>query len=222
MLTGVAEMNSKEAEKELYRYMNKDVVVHYYESEFFEKSRKRSKEGDVFVIRLKECGLYFYGKVIKKGVKNKYVLGDKTDLIFLYKTPTKEIIVPEEMDCNDVYKPMLMSPNSGWLLGLFKTICNLPVTEKDLSVDYGFYEPLSGRNINVNEIKKCEENCLIFEYKVDGENVVCTMPFVDVDGNIIDHIPNTIIANRLYFGTTPASLYSVFLHYNPEYLDIAK
>lgn len=216
-------MIAEEAAEELDRYMGCEKV-HFYESEFFEKSRKRSKEGDVFVIRLEECGLYFYGKVIKKKVHNKYVLYNNTDLIFLYKTPTKEIVVPDEMDCNDVFKPILMSPNSGWLLGLFKTICNLPVTENDLSVDYGFKDTLSGTRIQPSEIKEYEKSCIVFEYtnEGNGEHIIHASPFVDEHGDIIDHIPNIIIDNGRYYGTTPASLYSVFLHYNPEYLDIAK
>lgn len=215
-------MRAEEAKEELDRYIGCEGV-HYYQSEFFEKSRKRSKEGDVFVIRLEECGLYFYGKVIKKKVHNKYALYNNTDLIFLYKTPTKEIVVPDEMDCNDVFKPILMSPNSGWLLGLFKTICNLPVTENDLNVDYGFEDKLMGTKISLDEIEEYKKTNTIFKY-TKGENgcEIFAIPFVNEHGDIIDHIPNIIIENGRYYGTTPVSLYSVFLHYNPEYLDIAK
>ena len=192
-------MNAKEAKEELDRYMSGEEI-HYYESEFFEKTRRRSKEGDVFVIKLKECGLYFYGKVIKKKVEHHNgFFGNHTDLMFLYKTPTKEIVIPEKMDSNDVFKAILMLRHSGWGLGLFKTICNLPVTEEDLSVDYGFENILSGKEISADEIEEHEKNGLVFEYtNDDGKHKIWAYNFVDEYGEVINHIPDIVIQNRIY------------------------
>ncbi len=71
-------------------------TIKRFNTETIKKSRRKIKNGDVFVVKLKNHKLYFYGKVIDE--KAKFNDLAEPTLIFLYKTPTTEIVVPEKMD----------------------------------------------------------------------------------------------------------------------------
>lgn len=81
-------------------------IIHRFNTEIIKKSRRKVSNGDVFVVKLKKHKLYFYGKVID--VKAKFNSLVEPTLIFLYKTPTTEIVIPEEMDENDIMTALLI------------------------------------------------------------------------------------------------------------------
>lgn len=181
-----------------------------YHIEFLEKSRKKIRNGDVFVVKIKDHDLYFYGKVIDAKAK----LGNFADAIFiyLYQTPTTEINIPENMDENDVMMIFLIS-NDGWRDGVFKTICNITVREEELNIDYGFESPNAGAIITKEEIEKYSYNHDIL-YLDDGR--VLAVAYVDAYNNIRDHIPK--ITNRYMLGFFSAISWEIseYLHNNPD------
>lgn len=181
-----------------------------YHMEFLEKSRKKIRNGDVFVVKIKDHDLYFYGKVID--VKAQYGQCAEPILIYLYKTPTTEIIIPEDMDESDIMT-ILFNNNGGWREGFFKTICNIPVREEELNIDYGFESPNDGAIITKEEIENYSYNHDIL-YLDDGR--VLAIAYVDAYNNIRDHIPK--ITNRYMLGFFSAISWEIseYLHNNPE------
>lgn len=181
-----------------------------YHIEFLEKSRKKIRNGDVFVVKIKDHDLYFYGKVIDAKAK----LGNFADAIFiyLYKTPTTEINIPENMDESDIMT-ILFNNNGGWREGFFKTICNIPVRKEELNIDYGFRSPNHGCFITKEEVEKYSYNHDIL-YLDDGR--VLAVAYVDAYNNIRDHIPK--ITNRYMLGFFSAISWKIseYVHNNPE------
>jgi hypothetical protein len=102
-------------------------------------SRKKPKEGDVFVIQPKE-GLYLYGKVIRTKIPSKNIMINGWNLIYVYRKISKNIVMPDYLVANDLLIPPQIVNNQGWLKGYFQTIGSLPVTEKDKSINYGFLD----------------------------------------------------------------------------------
>lgn len=184
-------------------------IKRYY-TEILEKSRKKVRNGDVFVVKIKDHNLYFYGKVID--VKAQYLDLAEPILIFIYKTPTTEIIIPNDMDENDIMTVMFNN-RDGWRVGCFKTICNIPVKEEERNFDYGFESTHHGGQINKDDIEKYIHNHEI-TYINDGR--VVASAYVDAYNNILDHIPKIKTQYRLGFFSLVSWEISKYLHNNPE------
>ena len=123
------------------------------------------KDGDVFVCSM-NGEVFYYGRVLEANIKfNKY-MGFKNEnchLIFIFKNKTYN---KDLEDFKPDYNSLLSGPSivtSGyWRLGYFETIGNIPLTEEEKSLDYGFYDS-----------------------KVIGEKG----SFVKANGERIDHYP---------------------------------
>lgn len=102
------------------------------------KSRKRPKEGDIFVVKHKS-GLYFYGKVIKTNIVSEWSFINGTKLIYIYKNPTKTIEMPKKLDCNQLLTAPLIVDSTGWTRGFLLNIGREEVTNEELSLNYGFF-----------------------------------------------------------------------------------
>ncbi len=113
--------------------------VHAMELIKMKPSRKKPKEGDVFIIQPKE-DLYFYGKVIRTEIPSKNIMVNGWNLIYVYKKVSKNIVMPDCLDVNELLIPPQIVNNQGWLKGYFQTIGSLPVTDEDKSINYGFFD----------------------------------------------------------------------------------
>ncbi len=102
-------------------------------------SRKKPKEGDVFVIQPKSS-LYVYGKVIRTKIPSKNIMVNGWNLIYVYKNVSDTMKMLNYLDANQLLIPPQIVNNQGWLKGYFETIGTLPVTEEDKSVKYGFLD----------------------------------------------------------------------------------
>lgn len=184
-------------------------IKRYYTEEI-EKSRKKIRNGDVFVVKIKGHDLYFYGKVIDTEADFEGVA--KPILIYLYKTPTTEITVPDDLDINDVMT-ILFNNTEGWRVGHFKNVCNIPVKEEELNLDYGFESVTYGGWVTKEDIPEYEKNH-VFDYLDDGR--IIASAFVDAHKNKRDHIPK--ITNRYLLSFFPAVSYEIskYLNNNPE------
>lgn len=99
------------------------------------------QEGDIFVLSIRE-NLYFYGRVLKTDIKvnrDSWYNGKQTIVIFQCKS--REISLDSFiLD----YENLLVNPSivdkSNWQKGYFYTIGNIPISQKDKKVDYGFFK----------------------------------------------------------------------------------
>lgn len=110
-------------------------------------SRKKPKEGDIFVIQPKE-NVYFYGKVIRTNLPSTNGMIRGWNLIYIYRRPIKQIILPDFLDPKQLLIPPQIVNNQGWLKGYFQTIGNVPVTLKDISQDYGFLDHITKKYVD--------------------------------------------------------------------------
>ncbi|BBH19475.1 hypothetical protein Back11_08200 [Paenibacillus baekrokdamisoli] len=103
------------------------------------KARKRPLECDVFVIQPKEDH-YYWGKVIKTDIGGKNLNFQGMNLIYVYNclSHTKEI--PTDLDQHEfLFAPTVVN-FQGWLKGYFETVGNEPVTAREASIDFGFFD----------------------------------------------------------------------------------
>ena len=113
-------------------------------------SNKQPVEGDVFVLNPRK-DLYCYGKVIKTNISSNDVFVNGMTLIFIYDYFEKELIVPKNLDCNEVLLVEIIN-NQLWKKGYAATIHHEMVSEKELKTDYGFWNIV--KKIYVNEVGK--------------------------------------------------------------------
>ncbi|SEF64212.1 Immunity protein 26 [Eubacterium ruminantium] len=111
------------------------------------KSRKKPKEGDVFVLKPRS-DLYCYGKVIEIEVKSKdsFVNGMYLIYIYDYFSKTKEYKV--EFDAEKLLIPPMVVNTQLWIKGFAETFSNIEVLDKEKNIEYGFWD--IGRKIYVN------------------------------------------------------------------------
>lgn len=116
------------------------------------KSRKKPKEGDVFVLN-PQSGLYCYGKVIKTGVKSKDSFVNGMYLIYLYDyfSETKELNV--ELDVDNLLIPPIVVNTQLWIKGYAETLSNVAVSEKEKNLEFGFWHIGKKKYVNIN----CDE-----------------------------------------------------------------
>ncbi|GAK41081.1 hypothetical protein TCA2_3572 [Paenibacillus sp. TCA20] len=95
----------------------------------------------MFSLKLEE-NLFYYGKVIKVELESTNVFLRGWYLIHIYDHPTKTRIDPSERGSinQSLIIPPIVTNNKGWIDGYFLTVDNIPVTNTDLSIDYGFWD----------------------------------------------------------------------------------
>lgn len=130
-------MQSQEVKEKLDSFRNSD-----YQLRIIEKTKPKINTGDIFLLSPRE-NIYFYGKVLKTNIKtinnDTFVEGKHTVFIHKCKTHKKSMD-----DYNPNYDDLLINPSivdiSYWKSGFFYTIGNLPLTEIEKTLDYGFYK----------------------------------------------------------------------------------
>lgn len=117
-----------------------------YQLNLIKRKRKEINEGDVFVLSPKE-GLYFYGKVLE--AKTNYIHKDSfmygQYVIFIFKCKTNSISMENfKPNYGELLIPPAIVDKGYWTQGLFYTIGNIPLTEEEKNLDYGFYSAMFG------------------------------------------------------------------------------
>ena len=100
------------------------------------------KEGDIFVCSM-NGNVFYYGKVLKSNIQHKnpsdWVNGGNVVFIFRCKTSKKDL-----SDFSPDYKKLLIEPcivlTRYWNKGFFETIGNIPLTDEEKKLDYGFFK----------------------------------------------------------------------------------
>jgi len=100
-------------------------------------SRKYLKEGDVFLIQPVR-DVFYCGKVICLHVESRDSFVNGMNLIYIYDRHSDGRTVPADLDA----APLLIAPavinRLPWSRGYFETIGNVPVTERERSLSFGF------------------------------------------------------------------------------------
>jgi hypothetical protein len=118
-----------------------------------EKSRKRLKAGDIFVVQMRP-GEYVFGRVIS--ITAACLPMKDCLLLYFYRSFSdhKDKIPP--LDCQDLLFPPVMTNRLGWSRGYFETVAHRPLEPGDV-LEHCF-EHLSGRYFDDkgNEIARSE------------------------------------------------------------------
>lgn len=130
-------MQSQEIKEKLDSFRNSD-----YQLRVIKSTKPKINIGDVFLLSPRE-NIYFYGKVLKTNIKtinnDTFVEGKYT--VFIHKCKTNQISLN---NFNPNYDDLLINPSivdiSYWKKGYFFTIGNLPLTEIENTLNYGFYK----------------------------------------------------------------------------------
>lgn len=134
------------------------------------KSRKKPKAGDVFSLRIKD-DLYYYGKVIKTEIESTNVFLRGWNLVHIYDHSTSKLIEPSEINLinQSLILPPVVTNNKGWIDGYFFTVGSIHVIQKDLSIDYGFWD----------DIKKI--------YRLEGGETINRVPKLITDYALVSY-----------------------------------
>ena len=128
-----------EIQKELDNFYDTKAATH--QLKVIKKSRSIPKVGDVFLVSPRE-GIYFYGKVlvanIVRKVRDTFVEGKH--VVFIFKGNTHEKNIDKYMpDYSNLLIPPAIVGDEYWKKGYFHTIANIPLTEEEKKLDFGFY-----------------------------------------------------------------------------------
>lgn len=128
-----------EIQKELDNFYDTKAATH--QLKVIKKSRSIPKVGDVFLVSPRE-GIYFYGKVlisnIVRKVPDSFVEGKH--VVFIFKGNTHEKNIDKYMpDYSNLLIPPAIVGDEYWKKGYFHTIANIPLTEEEKKLDFGFY-----------------------------------------------------------------------------------
>lgn len=120
-----------------------DAEPNEYKLKVIKRKRIQPQEGDVFLVSPRD-NIYFYGKVIRSNICNPYsnwTNGQNVIVIFKCKT---DVISMEKYNPN--YDDLLVRPTvvtkQYWSNGSFLNIDNIPLTDLEKNLDYGFYDAI--------------------------------------------------------------------------------
>lgn len=113
------------------------------------RSRKKPCIGDIFVLQPIQ-GIFYYGKVIQTNLQSydSFVRGMFLIFIYDYCSTQKEIVYDLETN-NLLIAPQIVNKQP-WLKGYFETIGNVEVTAQENNIDFGFWDILRDRYVDIN------------------------------------------------------------------------
>ena len=139
------------------------------------KSRKRPKEGDVFLVQ-PFLGVHYYGKVIQTQISSKDSCVNGMNLIFLYRRRAQKRTIPEDLsEAEFLILPVIIN-QLPWSRGYFETIGSAGVTEAEMDRSYGFWSFQKKRFVDVSgslltEKPECWSDYGLASYAVVGEKI---------------------------------------------------
>ena len=152
----------EETRKELEDFSNRSVIKGENLTVLKRVRKFELKDGDIFLCSL-NGKVYYYGKILKAKIDNEqdpWISQGSMVCIFREKTTTKDLS-NYKGDYSNLLG-MFMVTRQYWTGGYFETIGNIPLTEEDRNLDYGFYK---------------------------SELIGCKGCFCKETGEILDHIP---------------------------------
>jgi hypothetical protein len=114
--------------------------------EFLQKSRKRLRPGDIFVLKPKGHD-YYFGRVIDIDAESGFGPGHAV-LIYVYSASSKDKNTIPELDKNNLLIPPKMINRLGWSRGYFETVGFKELTKDDVLNVHCFWDPVHRRYVN--------------------------------------------------------------------------
>ena len=106
-----------------------------------EKSNKKPKKGDVFVLNPGQ-GVFCFGKVVKTNVVSRDSFVNGMNLVFIYDYFSQTDKMPEDLESLEILSVQVIN-NQLWRKGFAKNIAVSEVTERDTNTDYGFLDTVN-------------------------------------------------------------------------------
>lgn len=104
------------------------------------RTRRTRRDGDIFICSLNDF-VYYYGKVLRANIlnpSNNWINGCSLICIFREKTKEKNL-GNYKGNCNNLLCVPNIVTSQYWSNGWFETIGNIPLTDEETRLDYGFY-----------------------------------------------------------------------------------
>lgn len=139
------------------------------------KSKKQPKEGDVFLVQ-PFYHMYYYGKVIQVYVQSRDSCVNGMNLIFIYDKCADDKSIPSNLDqCSFLIPPIIIN-KLPWSRGYFETIGNVPVTDQEKAMPFGFWSFQKKMFVDVNGNPltykpQCWSDYGLASYAVVGEKI---------------------------------------------------
>ncbi|NQR01074.1 hypothetical protein HO839_10430 [Streptococcus suis] len=130
----------KATQRELDIFFTEKASEH--QLKVIEKSNLKPAVGDIFVLSSRE-GIYFYGKVIVANIVRKVpdTFVEGKHVVFIFKGNTQETNLDKYIpDYDNLLIPPAIVSDDYWKKGYFYTIANIPLTEEEKNLDFGFYK----------------------------------------------------------------------------------
>ena len=112
------------------------------------KSKKAPQQGDVFVVQPFQ-NIFYYGKVIQTNIYSKQSFVNGMILIFIYDKMSTTPKIPCNLDNSNLLIAPTVVNRLGWSRGYFETICNIPITDRERNISFGFWDFLKKRFVDV-------------------------------------------------------------------------
>ena len=112
------------------------------------KSRKKPKEGDVFVLQPIE-GVFYFGKVIQTNVESIDSFVNAMTLIYVYQYSSISKEMPDVLEDEELLIPPVVVNYRPWTMGYFETIGNVGVSESERNVDFAFWDVLREKYVDI-------------------------------------------------------------------------
>ncbi|HEM5992151.1 immunity 26/phosphotriesterase HocA family protein [Streptococcus suis] len=130
---------SKEIQERLKKFEDKSADE--YQLQVIGSCNTKPMNGDVFVFAPVQ-GIYFFGRVLEADIKSKISqFYNHKNVIILFSQTTKDLNLEEyNIDYQTVLGNPMIVDDSYWKKGYFYTIGNIPITQEEKLLDYGFYK----------------------------------------------------------------------------------
>lgn len=139
------------------------------------KSLKHPQEGDVFALQPQK-NIFYFGKVIQTNLKSTDSFIKGMTLIFIYDCFSIEKTAPKHFDENELLIAPIIVNNQPWIKGYFETVDNVPVSEREINLEFGFWDLLREKYVDIQgkKMRKKPKYCSIYglgSYGVVGKEV---------------------------------------------------
>lgn len=134
-------------------------------------SRKRLREGDVFLLQPLP-GTFYCGKIVRLKVASRDSFVNGMSLIYIYDRRVPGRGVPADLDAAPLLIPPVVINRLPWSRGYFETVGNLPVTERERRLSFGFRDAARKRFVDAGGRPLAKEPLYWTDYGLAGYAVV--------------------------------------------------
>lgn len=139
------------------------------------KTLKNPQEGDVFALQPQK-NIFYFGKVIQTNLKSTDSFIKGMTLIYIYDYFCSEKVVPYDLDDEELLIAPMVVNNQPWIRGYFETVNNVPVSEREKNLEFGFWDVLTKEYLDIHgmKIRKKPKYCSIYglgSYGIVGKEV---------------------------------------------------